>query len=140
MDRWQERVTAFLIGFILVLTILPLPEIESSALGPDYEVSSRGTIVVNALGGGDYTHIQWAIDNASNGDIVYVEAGTYYENIRVNKTISLIGAGRHNTTIDGDRKGNVVVVRNNWVNISGFKIMNSSINPLFWEFALTGSM
>jgi len=140
MDRLHERVTAFLIGFILILTILPLPEIESSAPVPYFEKSSRGTIVVNASGGGDYTHIQWAIDNASEGDIVFVEAGTYHENILVNKSISLVGAGRHNTTIDGDRKGSVIRVWSNWVNISGFKIMNSSINPLFWEFALTGGI
>jgi len=59
----------------------------------------RGTIIVNVSGGGDYTTIQAAVDAAEDGETILVEAGTYYENVVVNKSISLIGAGWDNTSI-----------------------------------------
>ena len=38
----------------------------------------------------NFTSIQEAINNASDGDIIFVRAYTYYENVVVNKSISLI--------------------------------------------------
>jgi pectin methylesterase-like acyl-CoA thioesterase len=65
------------------------------------EVSSAATIYVDDDGGADYVTIQEAINNASAGDTVYVYEGHYYENIVVNKSISLTGEDRDNTIIDG---------------------------------------
>ena len=52
----------------------------------------------------DYASIQDAIDAASSGDTICVEAGTYYENIDFDgKAVSVIGAaGAHRTILDGD--------------------------------------
>ena len=116
------------IVFIFILSLL-LANLRFSAPAEAEGVErsgTRGVIIVNASGGGDYTHIQWAIDNASSGDTVVVEAGTYYENVVVNKTISLVGAGEENTTIDAGRKGSVVKIISDFVNITGFQIINSS--------------
>ncbi|MDP7263997.1 MAG: NosD domain-containing protein [Candidatus Thermoplasmatota archaeon] len=88
------------------------------------EIAGR-IIFVNASGGGDYTHIQWAIDNASDGDAIFVEAGTYRENLIINKTINLTGLGWDDTIIDGGRKGDTVYITADWVNVSGFNIRNS---------------
>lgn len=41
----------------------------------------------------NYTEIQDAKDNVSDGDTIHVWAGTYFENIQVNKVITLIGNG-----------------------------------------------
>ena len=49
------------------------------------------TIYVDDDGTADYSNIQAAIDIANPGDIVYVYSGTYYENLDIPKTISLIG-------------------------------------------------
>ena len=87
--------------------------------------------MVNASGGGDHTRIQWAIDNASDGDTVYVEAGTYYGNVVINKTIGLIGWSKYNTFIHGDGGYNVIVINANWVYISGFTIMNSRTDSYY---------
>jgi parallel beta-helix repeat protein len=73
----------------------------------------------------DYPTIQRAIDNATLGDIILVDDGTYYENIVINKSISLIGKNKETTIIDGGKSGVVVYISANWVNISGFQITNS---------------
>ncbi|MCW4015638.1 MAG: right-handed parallel beta-helix repeat-containing protein [Candidatus Bathyarchaeota archaeon] len=50
----------------------------------------------------DYSFIQEAIDNALEGDTVYVKKGIYHENLGINKSIFLIGEDRDLTIIDGN--------------------------------------
>jgi parallel beta-helix repeat protein len=73
---------------------------------------------------GSMDYIEEGIDMVS-GSTVYVEAGTYVENVVVDKTINLIGAGTGNTTIDGGGNGDVVRITVDWVNMSGFTVTNS---------------
>ena len=85
------------------------------------------TLYVGGNGTGNYTSIQDAIDNASNGDTVYVydDSSPYYENLKVDKSINLIGEDRMTTAIDGNGVGDVVYVSVNGTRISGFTIQNS---------------
>jgi len=53
--------------------------------------ASSKTIHVDAAGDGDYENIQNAIDNATDGDTIIVNYGTYYGYIEIDKSISLIG-------------------------------------------------
>jgi len=91
------------------------------------------TIIVNASGGGDYTHIQWAIDNASDGDTVYVEPSTYFESVIIDKSISLIGSDRDITIIDGTGFDNGIKITANWSNVSGIKIINCNDDAIELE-------
>ncbi len=88
-------------------------------------VTAKNIIIVDCNGNGNYTTIQDAINNASNGDIIYVWAGVYYENLIVNKTVTLIGNGTKNTIINGSGIGDVVYISANFVSISGFTITGS---------------
>jgi parallel beta-helix repeat protein len=82
------------------------------------------TIYVDDDSGGDFSNIQEAIDAADDGDTIYVYNGIYYENIVINKTITLIGEDREQTIIDGGKIKSVVRVTANFVNISGFSMVN----------------
>jgi parallel beta-helix repeat protein len=87
-------------------------------------IIKNSDIEFNLRSGG---YIQGLIDNASAGDTIYISAGIYYENIIINKSISLIGEDKNTTIIDGGNSGDVVFIE--WmahsVKISGFTIQNS---------------
>ncbi|MFZ3382604.1 MAG: NosD domain-containing protein [Candidatus Methanoperedens sp.] len=81
------------------------------------------TFTVDDSGGADYTRIQDAINASSNGDTITVAAGTYNENVKVNKSVSLVGAGADVTIVQAANSINHVFnVTANTVNITGFKV------------------
>ena len=141
MARLGMKVTSYLLMVALILIVLPLPHMKRSLSRAEEITHTQSTIIVNASGGGDYTHIQWAIDNTSEGDTIQICAGTYFENIKINKTLTLIGSGSENTTVNGGNFGTVIEVTANWVNISGMKICNSAIiqNEIFSGINLINS-
>lgn len=49
----------------------------------------------------DYAKIQWAINNASDGDTIFVGAGTYNEHVVLDKRLTLIGEDKRTTIISG---------------------------------------
>ena len=97
-------------------------------------------IVGNATGSvhnidtGEYfSTIQEAIDDADtlNGHTIEVDAGTYYENVFVNKSLTLIGENRDTTIIDGGGSGDTINITTDWVNVSRFTIIGSG--PLSFD-------
>ena len=96
--------------------------------------TSRGNwLYVGGSGPGNFTRIQDAIDNASEGDTVFVydDFSPYYENVVVNKTINLFGENKNTTIIDGRALGKCVYLNNtNMVNVSGFTIQNAGDGKL----------
>jgi parallel beta-helix repeat protein len=72
----------------------------------------------------DFSTIQEAINTASPGDIVYVRNGTYYENLFINKTVSLVGEDLETTIIDGSKSN---VTFNPVVHVFGEDAKNVSI-------------
>jgi len=120
------------IGIILLFVgtcIIPVfaQETETTQSTP------RGTwLYVGGNGPGNYTRIQDAIDNTSDGDTVFVFNGTYYENVIINKAINLIGENRNTTIIDGNESGNVIKLVANGIEVTGFTIQNCTNT---WNYA-----
>jgi parallel beta-helix repeat protein len=74
-----------------------------------------------------YRNITRALERASAGDAIYVYNGTYYENVLVEKSVSLLGEAMETTIIDGGGRNIVIDVEGREVNvtISGFTIRRS---------------
>jgi len=75
----------------------------------------------------DYPTIQQAIDKAHtySKDTIYVHKRTYFENIVVYKSVSLLGEDIDLTIIDGGGNRSVISVTADNVTIKGFTIRNS---------------
>jgi nitrous oxidase accessory protein len=84
--------------------------------------------VRNINTGIEYATIQAAINakETLNNHIIHVNAGTYYENIVINKSITLIGQNKLNTTIIGPTPGNIIYIKANNTQITGFTIKEST--------------
>ena len=90
--------------------------------------AQQQTWTVDAHGQADFETIQEAIDNAADGDIIFVRAGTYCEHIIVNKMVSLIGEDVNMTVMDGNETGHVIEIVSDNVNITGFTVQNGGRN------------
>lgn len=79
-----------------------------------------------AVGSGD--RIQDAIDKAISGDVINVQSGTYYENLKVNKMLTLLGmdTGGGKPIIDASGIGSAVTLSEDGIRFKGFTVTNSS--------------
>jgi len=80
----------------------------------------------------DQKTIQKAINAASPGDTIFVYNGTYFENVVVNKSVTLTGENSRTTIIDGNNLRIVVEVTVSQVQISGFTIRNGGSYTGIW--------
>jgi parallel beta-helix repeat protein len=79
--------------------ILLLPVIYLLVLGlMQFDAKASPTIIKVPQ---DYTTIQEAINHANPGDTVSVSAGTYYENLYIDKNLTLTGENRETTILNG---------------------------------------
>jgi parallel beta-helix repeat protein len=84
--------------------------------------------VHNINTGLNYKTIQAAINanETLDGHTIFVEKGIYYEDIFVNKSLSLIGENKNGTIIDGNRTNIVIHATANNVTIEGFTVRNGT--------------
>ncbi|MGE5458734.1 MAG: nitrous oxide reductase family maturation protein NosD, partial [Methanococcaceae archaeon] len=80
---------------------------------------------------GNNTSIQSAVDNAQNGDTIFVNPGVYQENIRVNKEVKITASSgqnqnNHTYVISTTPGANVFSVSASNVTIEGFYIFGNS--------------
>jgi parallel beta-helix repeat protein len=91
-------------------------------------VTRAGTSIIRVPD--DFSTIQEAINAAQNGSTILVDSGVYYEHLTVNKSLTLLGADKEDTIIDGSHSGSVITITSDNVTLNGFTIRNSS-NDLF---------
>jgi parallel beta-helix repeat protein len=113
------------------LVFILLPVICLSILGlVRFDVKASPNIIEVP---GDYPTIQEAINHANPGDTVSVSAGTYYENLYINKNLTLIGANTETTIINGAGGWCAIQVDSSSVTITGFTIVNATIGIYICE-------
>ena len=88
-----------------------------------------------------YLTIQSAIDahETLDGQTILVDAGTYYEHVNINKSISLIGESKATTIINGNGTTNAIFITTNEVEVSGFTITNGGSSSLDSGIYVNGS-
>ena len=93
------------------------------------DASSTSGPVHNINKGTHYTTIQAAIDDASPGDEIHVDSGTYYENVIVNKQLTLRGidTGTGMPVVNAGGSGNVVTISADGCILNSFIITNSGL-------------
>ena len=125
--KWKKVVPCLL--FLVIVVAFTAG--SSFAAGTIY-VSTQGNDAWNGLaatydpstGNGPKATIQNAIDTITDNGTVSVAAGTYKENLYINKDVYLLGAGPDSTIIDGMQKKSVL------------QLFGSTMEP-FNQFALT---
>ncbi len=97
------------------------------------EVIEDGTNHILLVGGGGYATIQAAIDASQDGDTIFVMAGTYIEDLQINKAVTIQGA---NVGISGSgSRGAETVIQGqatvtDSATLDGVKVLNTSSNAV----------
>lgn len=97
------------------------------------KVSSEG-YVHNINKGTDYSTIQSAIDDASAGNEIHVDSGTYYENVNVTKQLILRGIdnGGGLPVVNASGWGSAITLNAGWTIVDSFIAKNGGND---WENA-----
>jgi len=107
---------------IVLLTISTLLSMSSLARWRTFAMANPNVIYVPT----DFPKIQDAINNATVGATVFVHSGTYYEDIILNKSVSLVGENRDSTVIYSVFAQYVITIPASDASVSSFTIKNSN--------------
>jgi len=116
-----------------VLLVIPATSYQTS-MADNFHIEEKdgvanvdgNTLYVGGDGPNNYTKIQDAIDEADDGDKIFVYSGVYREGITIPKSIVLEGENRYNTAIS--ENGTVLKVACDEVTIKNFFIKSDSSN------------
>jgi len=130
-DNWVKKGLVVSVILLFVGTCIT-PTIAQNIQTP-LPTSRENWLYVGGSGAGNYTKIQDAIDDANIGDTVFVfdDSSPYYENIIIEKSITLKGENRDTTVILGDESSDWIIVNISAddVSISGFTIQPNEGHP-----------
>ena len=129
---YRKVLLVCIIVLFLLVDIYPISAIDTNKKPVNSLISNGKTLYVGGSGPGNYSKIQDAIDNASDGDTVFVFNGTYYVRVDsltglvVDKSITLIGEDKNNTTINGSGCWSIIEITANNTIISRFTVRDGN--------------
>jgi nitrous oxidase accessory protein len=95
MNKYPLMGKCLAVGIILLFVGTAIIPSSGQTIDNSLPLSRGNTLYVGGNGSGNYTTIQDAIDNASNGDTIIVYYGLYY-NIIIDKELTLVGINSTN--------------------------------------------
>ena len=124
----KKIIGIFVCMLLIITTVSSVPGIELMEKTSMVIFHNGNTLYVGGIMPGNYSKIQDAINDSSNGDTVFVydDSSPYYENVVINKEINLFGENKDTTIIDGMQKSYVIDVQAHDVHIRGFTIKNGT--------------
>jgi len=125
---FRKTLVLCVIALFICITIVPSNAIKQVVEKPLTMPSVSKTLYVGGNGSGNYTRIQDALDNASDGDTVFVynDSSPYHECIEIPRSITLLGEDKFSTIIDGEKRLNIITVNDWYAKISGFTIKKNN--------------
>lgn len=127
MKIFKNIIINIIIFNIIINLIFITTPIQANDFNKIKTYTFTQTLYVGGSGPNNYTKIQDAIDNATNGDTVYVYKGSYHEHILITKEITLEGETRVQTIIAGNYSNNIIRIQANNTKIMCFTIKNGQI-------------
>lgn len=106
---------------VIFMTLPSFSPITQSAV----EQLGGSTLHVGGSGPGNYSTIQSAINDANNGDIIFIYNNNYFENIIVNKSINIIGEEKDITIINSVDDYSTISIQSSDVLLKGLTIRDS---------------
>jgi len=128
-------IAMLLLSGFMINPVIGESEITISNIGNTSSVDNEGD--------GNYTKIQNAIDNSSDGDTILVYSGIFHENIIVDKELFIIGIDHEldigndkgKPLIYGDNKDATIEVKADNCTIKGLNIKNGNIGIKIFIFS-----
>jgi parallel beta-helix repeat protein len=115
------------VGIILLFIGTGIIPSLAQELGKPLPTSRGKWLYVGGSGPGNYTRIQDAINNASEGDIIFVFSGFYHEGyIHVDKSVEIRGENKTATEIDFSASLHCFIINADYVKISNFTMYQNS--------------
>jgi len=124
-NSWLRK--SMIVGTIIVLVGASVVSAFSRNISIDTKSLNHGnTLYVGGSGPGNYTRIQDAIDNTSDGDIVFVydNLSPYMESLRIRKSIQLIGENKTTTIVNSSSQTTINSFDCDNIIIQGFTLLN----------------
>ena len=124
----NKKIIALFITCLLLFTVVTSVEAGKS---------KQRIIYIDTDGQWSKKTIQQGVRVARPGDTVFVCSGTYYENVVINKPITLIGEDKDDTIIYGDTtydiQSAVINVTSNGVIVAGFTVRGCDFGILLYH-------
>ena len=152
INKKIKRYLTFTIAAMLIgICIIPISNATILSKNVGILGTASGNILyVGGSGGGNYSTIQEAIDDAASGDTIFVfdNSSPYQENIRINKQISVTGENRDTTIINGvSGQDHAVRISSKNVELNGFTIIGATgdqdgitVYPLMEEITISNNI